>query len=345
MAAVEDDASVYQTEGFRQWECHYLKRLAKQIHRLVCAELDRFQEALFMLFTTYDKDLDGAVDGEEVPDLMQAIEAASPGALAARGQLADEEGRVSFLSLLRWYEDHREDTSTAFSLTSLTVGFLGSGFVQSDSRLEALDWVHLRRNVIGYRRLYHQLRDFKEERSLKAVRDLERANGLNVEEVMLAYCEAVAVELEGDAPVLWELFNEVDVSWNLSLEEGEVEALLRRLDTGASEQDLARYVNEINLADGPLSFTSLVDWWEQARSVEHSLVSEKGMALIARVKARAIGFSSTESAVRRRCREAAGAGPETLEALRDALLRTISELRLYKMDRNLRAAEADCTKL
>merc|ERR1740130_2558194 len=98
------------------------------------------------------------------------------------------------------------------------------------------------------------------------------------------------------------------------LEENEVEKLLLLLDTSATEEDLARYIAEINLSDGPLSFASLIDWWDQARSVPNSLVAEEGMALIASVKARIYskslgGFGSSDSTARGKWAEMAKKGP------------------------------------
>ncbi|CAK0807690.1 unnamed protein product, partial [Prorocentrum cordatum] len=145
------------------------------------------------------------------------------------------------------------ETTAGFSFTSLTVGVLGSGMVYDDARIDKLGFDELRRNVIGYKRLWWQLRILKEERLL-----------------------AEPQEFEGDAAGLFELFSEADVNNNMLLEAEEVESLLCLLDKDATEDDVARYMNEINLSDGPLSFTSFVDWWDQACSVQNSLVAEKG---------------------------------------------------------------------
>merc|ERR1712185_242325 len=144
--------------------------------------------------------------------------------------------------------------------------------------------------------------------------------------------------------------NEVDVDGNMLLETIEVESLLKLLDTNASQEDLKRYIAEINLADGPLSFASLIDWWDQARSVENSLVAEKGMTLIASVKARVMskslgGFYSSDSTARKKWTEAAAKGPEELQALKEAYIRTLNEVREYKMERDLRTAEVEAAKL
>jgi len=347
---IQDDATVYLTSSFRDWECLYLKRLAKQIHRLVCAELDRTEESLFMAYVYHDSNLDGQLRGEEALSLIEAMHDYTANAVN-QNEILGEDGTITFLSLLKWYS--REDgdvqeTTTTMTVTSLAVGALGSGYVGSDSRIDALSWRELRANILGYRKLYNELRTFKDERRLLTARQRERDLGL--EEAMTEFYNTLALQFEGDGEHLFELFNEVDESGNMLLETNEVEHLLTLLDTNASQDDLKRYIAEINLADGPLSFASLIDWWDQARNVPNSLVAEKGMALIASVKARVMsksfgGLMSSESTAKKKWIEAAGKGALHLEALRDAYVRTLSEVREYKMERDLRAAEVDAAKL
>lgn len=343
---LEDDSVVYYTDSYRTWECHYLRRLGKQIHRLVCLELDRAEEALFMLFAAHDTNLDGVVAGDEATSLVEDVERWSPVDQDDSG-LTEKDGSISFIALLKWYSSGLREGSTTFSVASLSVGLLGSGYIASDARLDGLDWAGLRANVVGYRRLYQQVRQHKEERRLERARQLE-SSADQVEDLLQEHYNALAIEFEGDAEHLFELFNEVDVSGNLLLELEEVEALLRLLDTSATERDLERYIAEMNLAGAPCSFASLLDWWEQARSVENSLVSEKGMALIASVKASSMSKSltfSSDTAVRKKWLRAAEAGDEVLQALRDSYCRTIVEVREYKMVRDLRNAEVEAAKL
>eukprot|EP00434_Breviolum_minutum_P001028 symbB.v1.2.000902.t1/scaffold27.1/size414596/10 len=96
-------------------------------------------------------------------------------------------------------------------------------------------------------------------------------------------------------------------------------------------------------ADGPLSFASLIDWWDQARTVPNSLVSEKGAALIASIKGRSYAATVAgifgDTAVQKRWDQADAAG--TLQALRQAYCRTLREVREYKAERDLRRAESD----
>lgn len=350
---IDDNETVYLTENYRAWERHYLKRLARRIHRLVCAELDRSEEALFMLFTTYDESLDGVVRGVEATRLLEAIEQATPGVIAAdnggQGELVASDGSISFVSLLEWFSGanggaHRE-TSPGFGFTSLAVGLLGSGTLQVDGRLDALDWAGLRRNILGYRRLFLHVRQLQEDRALAQVREVEVAKG--IEEAMPLYYGLLAKEFEGDAEHLFELLCQVDITGDMRLNTDEVKTLLCLLDADASEGDVRRYIAEINMADGPLSFASLVDWWDQARSVKNSLVAEKGAALIAKVRAQAAGekISSlfAETAVQKRLNAAKQGGQ--LEIVREAYCRTLSELREYKMERDLRLAEQECAAL
>lgn len=345
---LEDDMIIYKTDSYRTWECHYLKRVAKQIHRLACNELDRSEEALFMCFVYHDSDLDGLVRGDEVPALIQAVARYAPDVDADELQARD--GSISFLSLLKWYsqdDGEYQETTTTMNLTSLSVGMLGSGYVGCDSRIDALDWKALRANIIGYRNVYSKLREFKEERSLRKAREVEDTKGL--QDAMQEYYGLLAAEFEGDEEHLFELFNEVDNSGNMLLEVEELEDLLRKLDTSATPADLKRYTTEINLEEGnPLSFSFLIDWWEQARSAENSLVAEKGMSLLASVRARVMSRSfsfSTDSAASRKWAEAAGKGPEHLEALRDAYIRTFKEVREFKMERAWCAAETESAKI
>lgn len=68
----EDDEAVYLSEAYREWERVYLQRLAMRIHRLLAAELEPSEEALFAIFVQYDSNLDGRVQGEEAARLLKA---------------------------------------------------------------------------------------------------------------------------------------------------------------------------------------------------------------------------------------------------------------------------------
>lgn len=347
---LEDDMFIYKTDSYRTWECHYLRRVAKQIHRLACNELDRSEEALFMCFIYHDSDLDGLVSSEEAPALIEAVERYAPG--VDTDELMARDGSISFLSLLKWYSQdggQYQETTTTMNMTSLAVGMLGSGYVGCDSRIDALDWKALRANIVGYRNVYSKLREFKEERNLRKAREVEESKGLH--EAMVEYYRLLAAEFEGDEEHLFELFNEVDVSGNMLLEHDEIEALLRMIDTSATPDDLKRYTTEINLEEGnPLSFSFLIDWWEQARCAENSLVATKGMSLLASVRARVMSrslgaFMSTDSASNRKWSEAASKGRQYLEDLRDAYIRTFREVREFKKERAWCGAEAEAAKI
>eukprot|EP00439_Symbiodinium_sp_Y106_P051771 s3096_g6.t3 len=245
----EDDEAVYLSEAYREWELHYLRRLAMRIHRLLTMELDRSEEALFAVFVQHDANLDGRVRGDEATKLMKAIEDCAPGSLT-QSTPQRKDGSISLVSLLRWYtgssgSEHKA-SSYSFSAATLLTGLLGSGVVGCDARLQALDWLSLRRNVMGYRRIYSQLRELKEEKMVTMIMEKESQTGLL--ETMPEYYKLLAKEFEGDMELLFELFCEVDESNNLMLEEREVEIMLRKMDTGATPEDLRRYVSEINLA-------------------------------------------------------------------------------------------------
>eukprot|EP00931_Biecheleriopsis_adriatica_P081165 TRINITY_DN54507_c0_g1_i1.p1 TRINITY_DN54507_c0_g1~~TRINITY_DN54507_c0_g1_i1.p1 ORF type:complete len:432 (-),score=114.41 TRINITY_DN54507_c0_g1_i1:38-1333(-) len=343
-----DDDHVYLTEGFREWEKHYMRRLAMRIHRMVACELDRSEEAILTVFIHHDTNLDGRIRGEEVTNLLQVIEDYAPGS-TTKSSPRHKDGSVSFVSLLRWFSgskggEHKE-TSFTFNATALMTAILGSGAISCDSRLQALDWTQLRRNVMGYRRLYQQLRDFKEQRLLAPALEHESHHGIF--ETMPEYYKVLAAEFEGDMELLFELFCEVDESNNLLLEENEVIAMLRHMDSGATPDEVKRYIAEINLDSGPLSFASLIDWWDQAQSVANSLVAEKGALLIAGIKGRSytakVAGMLGESAVMKRWEQANNAG--TLQELRAAYLRTFHEVREYKVERDLQRVEAECAQL
>jgi len=177
----EDDEAVYLTDAHRDWEQIYLIRLAMKIHRMVTAQLSSSEEALFMIFTGYDTNLDGKVKGREARKLLAVIKEFAPDSIAESSPLR-KDGVISFVSLLEWYSgrngtEHKE-TSVGFSATALLTGLLGSGMVQCDARIQALDWISLRRNVLGYRRLYHQVRELQEERMIAKMQELESQNGL-----------------------------------------------------------------------------------------------------------------------------------------------------------------------
>jgi len=344
-----EDAVVYLTDHHQTWQKHYLMRIAKRIHRMVCSELDRSEEALFMLYALHDSNLDGVVRGDEAAKLLGTIERAAPGAVEHRNDLMAEDGSISFVSLLQWYSGSSggkyRDTSYSFNVTSFTVGLLGSGMVQSDSRLETLDYRSLQRNVVGYRQLLQQLRQFQEERSLAGAQEVEREQGIY--EAMPSYYAILAKEFEADGGHLFEIFTQVDKSGELLIDGSEVEGLLFLLDPDASEADMQRYQVELNLGGTPLTFAAFCEWWEQARMVPDSLVSEKGAGLIAGVKARAarmaIGGFFTDSTVRKRWQEARDS--DQLQQLREAYCKTFSEIREYKMERDLKAAEKEEAEL
>ncbi|CAE7595531.1 unnamed protein product [Symbiodinium natans] len=344
----EDDEAVYLSEAYREWEVHYLRRLAMRIHRLLTLELDRAEEALFAVFVQHDANLDGRVRGDEATKLLQAIESCAPGS-TEESTPQKKDGSISLVSLLRWYSgsngSEQKASSYSFGAATLLTGLLGSGVVGCDARLQGLDWLSLRRNVMGYRRIYSQLRELKEERMLTLIMEKESQTGLL--ETMPEYYKLLAKEFEGDMELLFELFCEVDESNNLLLEEREVEIMLRKMDTVATPEELRRYVAEINLTDGPLSFQSLIDWWDQARTVPNSLVSEKGSALVASIKGRAYAATVAglfgDTAVQRRWEQADAEG--TLQALRQAYCRTWREVREYKAERDLRRAETECAQL
>lgn len=347
---VEDNAEVYLTEAYRDWEKLYLCRLAKRIHKLVCAELSGPEEAIFVLFLSHDANLDGMLFGDEALKLMKALEQAAPGFSSTGGENGpmDKDGSISFVSLLRWYAgrsvdlDEHAANRMGFSVASLVVGVVGSSALFNDTRLDALGWAGLRRNIIGYRRLLLQLRQLQEERALEPARNVESSEGL---EAALPLYHAVLVrEFEGDAEHLFELFIEVDQSCNMLLETEEVLLLLGLLDQNASEADLRRYLIEINLTEGPLSFASFLDWWDQACSVSNSLVAEKGALLLASVKANSMGKKIAglfmQTAVQQYYARAKEKG--RLEVLRMAFCRALAEVRQYKMGRDLRLVEGEC---
>ncbi|CAJ1333269.1 unnamed protein product [Effrenium voratum] len=234
----EDDEAVYLSEAYREWEKHYLRRIAMRIHRLLTAELDRSEEALFAIFVQHDANLDGRVRGEEASLLLQAIEDAAPGS-TTESTPARKDGSISLVSLLRWYSSHEQSSSYTFGATALLTSMLGSGMVGCDARIQALEWLALRKNVMGYRRLYSQLRELKEERLLTALQEKETQLGLR--ETMPEYYKLLAKEFEGDMELLFELFCEVDESNNLLLEEREdqtchgLRALLKEIEAPMAE--------------------------------------------------------------------------------------------------------------
>merc|ERR1712048_1224239 len=152
---------------------------------------------------------------------------------------------------------------------------------------------------------------------------------------------------DGDAELLFELFNEVDESGNMLLEEAEVRSMLHLLDPVASDKELKRYIGEIDLSEGPLNFASLLDWWDQAQRVPNSLVAEKGTALIASIRARAASqkmMSYISGPVLQKRWDRAKAADQ-LEALRDSYIRTISEVREYRIEQQLRRIETECASV
>eukprot|EP00927_Polykrikos_kofoidii_P011297 TRINITY_DN14780_c0_g1_i1.p1 TRINITY_DN14780_c0_g1~~TRINITY_DN14780_c0_g1_i1.p1 ORF type:complete len:429 (-),score=53.63 TRINITY_DN14780_c0_g1_i1:61-1284(-) len=340
---------IYFTDCYREWEQVYLRRLAKRIHRLVCSELDSVDESLFMLFLRSDKNLDGKVAGDEAVQLRDAIEEALPGMISqnkSAGGLCGEAGAISFVSLLNWFEKSRSlmSSPTVFNISSLTVGLIGSGALESDARLDGLSRQDLQRHIKGYRSILWQVRMRLDEKEVVHARKQELDSGLTV--AMQSYYKALTRDFEADSARLFELFSEVDVSGNLRLDVDEVRRFFAMLDPSASAEELSRYTAEVDLSEGPLTFASLLEWWDQARSVPNSLVAEKGVSLSKSVNLRASQRTLGglfESSVQKQWK--AAKDKHRLQALRQAYICTLTQVRDYKLDRDLRRAEVECAEL
>lgn len=350
-----DASDLYVSDAWRTWQRMYSQRLAKKMHRLVCTELDRAEEVLFMMFVAHDANLDGVVRGDEATQLVESLSKELPAVASdvEEGYLAEPDGSISLVKLLTWFgaaEEGYQKTNAGFNASSWAVGLLGSGLFSIDRRLEASSWAELRRAIIGYRRLFGQLRLFKESRAIDIVRRIESERGLAAS--ISEYHNLLAGQFEGDAEHLFELFCEADEGdGELLLIGSEVETLLLLIDPDASHDDLQRYIEEINMEDGHLGFSFLMEWWTQAlessQEASKSLVAEKGPGLIAGIKARHVQRQFTgffrDTAVQARWKRAEAQG--RLPALRQAYCRTFSEYREFKMLRGLRVAEEECAQL
>jgi len=268
-------------------------------------------------------------------------------AAVAAATAAAEDGSISFIALLEWYNQSalgvRMDTNAQFNIHSLSVGLLGSGMLGCDARLGQLSRKRLRRYIVGYRKLLVQLRQNQEDKAIRQVHELESRIGLLAS--MTSYYGLLQKEFQGDEEHLFEVFNEVDESGNMMLEEPEVGSLMRLLDKGASDTDVRKYLSEINVAqDGALRFDGFVNWWEEAQTVPNSLLAAKGAGLIAAVRVEALrlkaGSLFFETAVQRRWHMADQAGK--LPSLRQAYCHTFRQLRCYRMECQLQALEAEC---
>jgi len=295
----------------------------------------------------YDRNLDGIATGAEAAELLKAIEKAMPGATSDSDSPMARDGSISLISLLRWFTVKEKANATAwsFSIAAVPVSVVGSGTLSSDSRFDQLSWQELRSTYVGYREVFKQVMDFKDELTLTSLGKAESTTRLI--DVMPMYYDILAKQFEGDTEHLFELFNEVDINGNMALEQEDVEKLLSLVDPTATDEDMSRYVNEINLMDGPLSFVALLDWWDQARIVTNSLIAEKGATLVARLNAdamkRRVNNLFGESNIRAQWRRAQE--ENRLEELRDSYIQTFKELREYKLERDLRTAERECAEL
>eukprot|EP00929_Paragymnodinium_shiwhaense_P028824 TRINITY_DN16637_c0_g1_i2.p1 TRINITY_DN16637_c0_g1~~TRINITY_DN16637_c0_g1_i2.p1 ORF type:complete len:328 (-),score=78.62 TRINITY_DN16637_c0_g1_i2:403-1386(-) len=324
------------------WEKEYLKRLGKAIHRLVCAELDSFEESLFILFVRFDTNLDGHIAGSEVPRFLEALEKLVSGATAeAESKLMMGDGKISFIKLIRWIADAANDNrlSAGFRLSSMSVGMLGSAAIVMDERLEKLNWCQLRQNVYGYRKLLQKIRKAKQDDAVDALFDGEDAG-------FKEHYNLVSGEMDGDMKHLFELFCETDTSHNLRLESHEIVVLFQRFDAQASSAELLRYFRELNMRGNSLTFVSFCDWWHQAQQQPASLVSEKGVQLLAAMKAKAASRSLatmfTASSSERHWQT--GVGNNKLAALKTGYLDTYEDLRQYKLFRMIRDVETQCVR-
>eukprot|EP00929_Paragymnodinium_shiwhaense_P048585 TRINITY_DN24546_c0_g1_i3.p1 TRINITY_DN24546_c0_g1~~TRINITY_DN24546_c0_g1_i3.p1 ORF type:complete len:253 (-),score=49.13 TRINITY_DN24546_c0_g1_i3:141-899(-) len=239
-----------------------------------------------------------------------------------------------------------QEFSPTFVFASLLTGVVGSGMAGCDSRLAGLSWIALRQNIIGYRRALDNVRIWQENRMFNKVQEFEDEHGVLA--AMPHYLELMQTELvkEADAPYFWELFNEADRRGELLLDEPELEILLQKLDTNATQADLDRYLDEIDLGVTRLSFAAFFDWYGQARSIRDSLIAQKGAQFLATMKAQAtkkrLSSYFAESIVYTKWRQMEQRGK--LLDLKHAYVTTISEFRRFRMERDLRLAELECAK-
>jgi hypothetical protein len=200
------------TAAYAEWEKEYLVRVAQQIHRLVCAELDRREEALFMLFTQYDENLDGRISQGEIWALIKQVCSTESHKEADEivAQLdVDGDGYISFLELLRWWnsEDEHDNalSGTRFGIVAAVVGLVGSGYLQTDDRIRSLDTEMLRRNIVGYKKILRQIADHKVSVKLEKVRQMEEDECLSAPQAISRYHDLLFEDLDGDCALLFYL--------------------------------------------------------------------------------------------------------------------------------------------
>lgn len=344
---VED---LFLTDAYMLVEREYLLRVAKGIHRLAVAELDKNEETLFMLFSRTDENMDGTINREELKTLLAEVDSTESSVDdALKAMDTNQDGVVSFIELLKWWmgdvDAPKVEASYTFAAKSQVIGALGSGYMGSDEKLQSLPLDSLKQNIVGYKRILIEISDFKVQKKLSELAKTEKLEGMNAE-MLVKYHELLTVEFDGDMSLLFDLFLEVDLSGNLQLEKDEMEKLLRLLDTSATDEDIETYMAELQLEEDSMTFGMFISWWDYNFVEGNGHLAEKGAMLMASIKARSMTSSLSawmpgESKLKASWREHEELDPGKLGILKNSFKQALLEVRRFKMLRNCKGAERE----
>jgi len=351
-----DDEPLFLTSSHELWAREYYIRFTRRIHQLILDSLEDKEQNLFSYYLLHDVDLNGALEKDEVQDMVAAM---SRSKLNSRSVVdfmrtvdANGDGVITFMELLKHWSTHSLAEAALTCRGRNFYGALNTGLPddweeQVEERIRRLEPKAVREGASQYKLTLRYVTEWGIINKLQDVFTFEGVEGL-VPKTMQQYHDLLTSEFEGEMDLLFNLFMSVDTSGNMSLEDDEIQQLILLLDPTATGRDIDRYVDEINPEDGVLSFVSLVDWWEQAKSVPNSLVAERGVTFLLNMKARnasnAVLSYFGESDLAKQWKLLARNEPKKLRTLRENYQQTFVELRRYKLSKRLREIEEESLK-
>eukprot|EP00929_Paragymnodinium_shiwhaense_P077883 TRINITY_DN40215_c0_g1_i1.p1 TRINITY_DN40215_c0_g1~~TRINITY_DN40215_c0_g1_i1.p1 ORF type:complete len:377 (+),score=115.48 TRINITY_DN40215_c0_g1_i1:61-1191(+) len=353
-------SQVFLTDEHTKLERMYLCRLSQNIHRIVVKELDSEEESLFLMFSEGDANMNGSISQDEIKKVVEQVGAeASADELQAIFKAMDlnGDGTVSFIELLKWWHGELEGDGAAgalkekagfgFKARSFAVGAAGSGVMGSDERLAKLEVAGLKENITGYKRILMQISEHKMLKKLAETEAFEQENGLTAA-TLNKYLGMLQAEFEDDMALLFDIFCEVDKSGDFLVDGQEVKTLIKLLDSEASEADVEKYLEDVAMDNGALTYALFVSWWDHVLHDASGIVAEKGTILQASIKARSIKskgtalfhqFTQGDHELMTLWRDLEASEPQKLSKFKEGFKRAILECRRYKMAKHIKQAE------
>jgi len=222
--------------------------------------------------------------------------------------------------------------------------------VETVERLRNLKIKAVRKGLVEYKVALQYATEIRIIHDLNEAQSFEEEHGLGAKS-MRFFHDLLTGSFEGEMELLFELFMGVDRTENLILDNEEIRELILLLDPNASNVDVVRYMNEVNLfkKKGELNYVALLDWWNRTRTKEDSIVAQKGTAFLLLLKARSVSSGLFRYAygladLEKKWRKLAKKEPPKLHRLRESYRHAFVELRRYKLKLHLTEAEESCLR-